>query len=89
MTKAYIDAMATGINWLSTKPKNPQIGDVYLDQNTHEGYIWQGNQWAKFSSSDTYIQPKDLAPTEEQLEKHPALKQAWEEYLIIKRLLGV
>jgi len=33
--------------------------------------------------------PRALVPTPEQLEEHPALKQAWEEYMVIRKLLGL
>jgi len=33
--------------------------------------------------------PRELLPTPEQLEEHPALKQAWEEYMVIRKLLGL
>jgi hypothetical protein len=42
-----------------------------------------------FSSKDEDEGDEFTPPTDEQLEKHPALKEAWEEFLVIKRLLGV
>jgi len=89
VTKAYVDAMATGINWHSSMPKNPLIGDCYLDNKTYQGYIWTGTNWTAFSKDATHIEPKHMAPTQEQLDKHPALKEAWEEYLVIKKLIGI
>lgn len=80
--------MTTGINWLSGPSQNPIAGDCYLDQTTNSGYIWQGSSWVKFSGTPGWVPPVSV-PTTEQLEKHPSLKQAWEEFLVIKRLLGV
>jgi len=74
-----------GVNFLGSKPLHPQLGDVYVDQNTYRSYIWEGNQWVAFSTAEP---AQALIPTEEELNKHPALKQAWEEYMVIKRLIG-
>jgi hypothetical protein len=87
ITKAEIDLRAmAGINFLGTKPTNPQHGDVYMDHNTDQAYVWIGTNWALFSGNkEAPLSP----PTREQLEKHPALKQAWEEFLVIKKLIGI
>lgn len=77
--------MTIAINWLSDPPANPQIGDCVVNHTTSQGFIWTGNEWALY----TYILPRDLAPTPEQLKKYPSLRQAWEEYLVVKRLLGI
>lgn len=74
--------------WHSSKPKSPVTGDCYHDRNTNIAYIWQGIAWVGFTGEQTPV-PPFLPPTDEQLEKHPSLKQAWDEFLVIKRLLGV
>lgn len=76
------------IHWTSLKPAQPAMGDVYVDRPTYTPYIWEGSKWIEFSAES---QPTDAftIPTEEQLSKHPSLKYAWEEFLIIKRLLGI
>jgi len=87
-TKIYTDAVVMGLNWNSTKPSAPVTGDCYFDQNTQEGFIWQGIAWVKISGEPSPT-PPFLPPTAEQLDKHPALKEAWEEFLVLKRLIGV
>lgn len=74
--------------WHGSQPANPIPGDCYIEQASNRGYIYDGTAWQIFSS-ESEPTPKAYAPTEEQLEKHPALKEAWEEFLVIKRLLGV
>lgn len=89
VTKGCVDAMATGITWRPFKPANPVSGDCYFDPASNVGYIWQGSAWITFSgSSEPEPEPFD-PPTAEQLENHPSLRAAWEEFLVIKRLLGV
>jgi hypothetical protein len=90
VTKAYIDAMVTGVMWHSHKPVAPIVGDCFFCQTDNRSYIWQGLAWIPFSGEDNEEGEEEFTPpTEEQLEKHPALKQAWEEFIVIKRLLGV
>ena len=79
---------ATTIQWHADQPMNPMIGDCYFDHITYCGYIWQGSAWVKFNGTPLWVPPVS-APTAEQLEKHPALKEVWEEFLVIKKLLGV
>ena len=80
--------ITTGINWLSGPSQNPIAGDCYFDQTLNKAYIWQGSAWIGFSASGGEL-ASFTVPTAEQLEKHPALKAAWEEFLVIKKLLGV
>lgn len=74
------------ITWLGVKPSTPVVGSAYMDSKTGETYLYDGSKWALMGSapvSDSYV------PTEEQLEKHPSLKAAWEEFLVIRKLLGI
>lgn len=84
-TKEYLDKTMF-INMLSAPPANPLNGDTYFDNVTGHGYIWTGAQWAIFSSNE---KPPTLIPSKDELEKHPSLKQAWEEYIVIRKLLGL
>jgi hypothetical protein len=72
----------TGLTWHQSKTLNPIQGDAYYDTNSDDGFVWDGTTWVQFSCGPSLI------PTEAQLEKYPTLKQAWEEYLIIKKLIG-
>jgi hypothetical protein len=68
---------------------NPSLGAVFIDQNGHTR-IWMGSSWVVYNSKkDTDIIEEFSPPTKEHLEKHPALKEAWEEFLVIKKLVGV
>lgn len=64
----------------------PAIGDCYLDPKSRESYLWIGNKWAIYSDHSPHTQ---VIPTDEQLEKYPVLQQAWEEYTVIRKLLGL
>ena len=90
-TKAYVDnMMMTGVRWYSSKPVSPIAGDCYVDPSTGNGYIHDGAKWTIFSSSSSASPPPPFVPpTKEQLDKHPSLKEAWEDFLVIKKLLGV
>lgn len=78
-----------GMTWHTVRPNNPQLGDCYLDTSSMSTYTWTGTAWIQLGSATTYLEkPESLIPTAEQLENHPALKQAWEEYVVLKRLVG-
>ena len=77
-----------GVSWHSSKTLNPSIGDSYFDTTDNVAYIWEGSAWCVMSGMGE-PEPKIYAPTNEQLEKHPALKQAWDEYMVIRKLLGI
>lgn len=79
----------TGMRILNDRPTDPVMGDYYVDRMTYDGYIFDGTNWVQISGSGPAPAPKSNEPTEEQLEKHPSLKQAWDEYMVIRRLLGL
>ena len=89
ITKTQAAAKVGGVNYLTGKPTNPCVGDVYIDPTTYMGFIWTGHSWAQFSGDALSSTEKPLVPSYDDLEKHPSLKQAWEEYLVVKKLLGV
>ena len=78
-----------GMSWHAVRPHNPQLGDCYLDMSSMNTYTWTGTAWIQLGSGNVRPEkPEILIPTATQLENHPALKQAWEEYLVIRRLIG-
>lgn len=83
-----MDAMTMGITFHGSKPSNPQVGDVYIDTNTHHSLMYTGTSWTVFRDDRTE-EPSFTPPTEEQLEKYPALKAAWDEFMILKKLMGI
>jgi hypothetical protein len=85
-----MDAMMTGINWVgTTKPAYPISGDAYLD-STGAGFVWTGVVWTQISTNTSMDPPKKrLEPTLEELEKHPSLKAAWDEYMVLRKLIGI
>jgi hypothetical protein len=87
VTKSYVDP-TTGIYWHLDMPVNPQVGSAYTDPITGIGYVWEGTKWCQFSISPPHVQSSPI-PTDAQLEKHPTLKQAWEEYMVIRKLIGL
>jgi hypothetical protein len=46
--------------------------------------------WLPNSSKNGWVNltVERLIPSKEELDNHPSLKAAWEEYLVIKRLIG-
>ena len=77
----------TGIYWHPARPAVPSEGDAFYDSQTRHGYIFHNGKWQLFSSDGT--DKERFVPTPEELEKHPSLKEAWDEYLVIKRLIGI
>jgi hypothetical protein len=72
------------------KPLSPVVGDSYYDPTRCSSFVYTGSAWVEFSyTTEKLYQPKNYTPTSEQLEKHPSLKQAWDEYLVLYKLLGL
>ena len=84
----YVDAAITGLNWCISKPVKPIAGDCFFDEKYQSGYCYDGTCWKLFSSSGGES-PKNYVPTHEQLQEHPSLKAAWDEYMVIRKLLGL
>lgn len=76
---------------IMTYPANPNMGDYFIDTPFGQKYIWTGKSWVQIvpETFSITVQPDMLIPTEEQLEKYVALKAAWEEYLIVRKLIGL
>ena len=72
---------------LTSYPTNPVLGDRYFDERTGDAYIWTGSMWAMVVRHNAV--KKSFEPTEEQLDMYPALKQSWDEYLVIRKILGL
>lgn len=89
ITKSQLDAAVTGINWVGSKPTTPLVGDAYYDARMERAYVFDGFSWSAITADSTRSAQEAMIPTQEKLDKHPALKQAWEEYVAIKRLLGL
>lgn len=86
VTKQYIDAMVSGMNLLSSKPSNPVQGDAYFDQVNMQTLVYSGNRWIPIAGSKREV---SLVPTHAELEAHPSLKASWEEYIVVRKLLGL
>lgn len=65
-------------------PANPVLGQLYTDPRTGIAYAWNNSKWVPVSTTE-----KNLAPTKDQLETYPSLKHAWDEYLVVRKLLGL
>ena len=90
--KMAISSLTQGIYWHAMKPEHPVTGDAYVDHYTGNMYMYHGNHWIQVSGSAGQGLSKaqhDNLPTEEELEKHPTLKSTWEEYLVVRKLLGL
>lgn len=86
ISKAYIDSIVSGMNILPTKPLNPIEGDAYFDVNNMQTLIYTSKRWIPIAGSARNVK---LEPTHAELEKHPSLKSAWEEYIVVRKLLGL
>ena len=83
--KKYFDPNIHPLTVHTSRPTNPIAGDYYYDVNTNIGLVYTGLCWSHFSGPT----PSSLIPTEQELRKHPSLKNAWEQYLITRKLLGL
>ena len=72
----------------NSKPVNPVVGDYFIDTASFKNFIFDGTQWLSYDP----VPPQQYdfkKPTVDQLEKFPALKDAWEHFLSIKKMVGV
>jgi len=75
---------------MSTNPTSPKIGDCRYDTINGCMRIYNGRTW--ITDATTFapiIEEHTLIPTTAELEKHPTLEAAWNEYLVIRKLLGI
>lgn len=86
VTKQYIDSLAMGLNLLGSKPAVPDQGDAYFDHLNMQTVVYTGTRWVPIAGQARQV---SLEPTHAQLDAHPSLKQAWEEYMVIRKLLGL
>ena len=72
------------------KPMHPMVGETYYDVNNHCTYTWTGLQWVMMTPEQRADDPtfEPGAPTKAEAEKYPALQEAWEAYMIVKKLVG-
>ena len=63
-------------------PSNPVLGQLYTDPRTGTVNAWNNSKWV------TDIRTR-REPTQEQLDTYPSLKHAWDEYLLVRKLLGL
>jgi hypothetical protein len=72
------------------KPVHPLMGETYYDIIRQCAYTWTGIQWIMIApelrTDNTNYEPG--APTKEEAEKYPALQEAWEAYMIVRKLVG-
>jgi hypothetical protein len=75
------------INYPQLNSAGPyKIGELNVDRFTGQMSVWTGFKWALIGGQQT---PVRLIPTPDELDAYPALKHAWEEYLVIRKLLGI
>lgn len=68
-----------------TFPTKPIVGQYYADERTGKMYTWNTTKWVEISPGYT----KDLTPSSGQLNMYPSLNHAWQEYLTVRKLLGL
>lgn len=66
-------------------PTNPMWGEHYTDPRTGVVYVWDKIRWIQAA----VLERKNLMPTKEQLDMHDSLNHAWQEYLVVRKLLGL
>ena len=64
----------------------PKPGELYLDPGTLRTYIFTGIKWEIMAGIPA---TEYLAPTDAELATNVSLKNAWDEYLIVRKLLGL
>lgn len=64
----------------------PTPGELYLDPETLRTYIFTGIKWEIMAGIPA---TEYLAPTAAELATNVSLKNAWDEYLIVRKLLGL
>jgi len=84
-----ISSLTQGIYWHTVQPMHPVTGDAYVDHYTGAMYMYQGKIWVEVSGPEIWKVEHNNLPTEEELEEHPTLKSTWEEYLVVRKLLGL
>ena len=72
----------------------PDRGDMILNPGNDEMLIYDGTEWIAAKepfnkTSESYFRKKFEEESELVHEQHPELKKLWEEYRIIRNLLGV
>lgn len=76
----------------SSPPPFPKIGDTYIDPCTYYSYVFDGASWVTVTYPQGHcfddIQVSN-EPTKAELLEHPTLKSTWEEYMIVRKLLGL
>ena len=68
-------------------PTYPSAGDIVFVDDIRCTYVWTGHSWTLIHGS--VPPPVHRAPTQEELDEYPSLAHAWEEYLVVKKLLGL
>lgn len=85
VTKSYVDNVASGVTLHGTKPAAPVAGDMYFDILNMQSVVYTGTKWTAIAGNKHV----DLNPTHAELEKYPALKSVWEEYIAVRKLVGL
>ena len=67
-------------------PHTPIRGSTYFDHFKQCTMVYDGFDWMVLSLDNPN---EKLAPTDTQLEKYQSLKSVWNEYLVVRKLLGI
>ena len=62
------------------------VGEIHVNPVSGEMSTWDGSKWLLIRGRQD---PVRLIPSPDELNENPSLKQAWEEYLVIRKLLGL
>ena len=72
------------------------VGQIRVNAQTFENQIWDGSRWIPISEcldptifKETHGAYRVVGPNKFELEAHPALKSTWEEYVMVRKLLGI
>lgn len=64
---------------------NPLSGMMYFDPETSQAFLYDGSNWIVMAGR---LANRSLEPTDTELENE-SLKSAWEQYLVVRKLLGL
>jgi len=69
----------------------PIVGTMHFDANTFSYRVYDGCRWHTIAQESAVerLNYNFCKPTQKQLEDYPALKDAWEHFLSIKKLVGL
>ena len=74
---------------INNTPGTRAVGELYIDKSSGKVWSWTGTSWSTMHEHNGSMPIKNYSPSEQELAEHATLRSAWEDYLIIRKLLGL